>query len=76
MMKLTEKQHDEIMMELSAECEKPVRFMKDGVAFDIITGVPDKKGCSVINQRCYWHFKKSTAIKIAKWLECRAVFSE
>lgn len=77
MPKLTKEQIKEIVQELVPNREAvPVRFLYKGQNLNIETGQLLPKGTNVLYQTVYWNFSKTTALKIAKWLGCRAVFSE
>jgi hypothetical protein len=73
--KLSKAQIDEIKKEMVKD-GVPVRFLKNGLAFDILSGVPVSKGSSIMYHPVYWNFTKDTAKKIADWLGAKAVFSE
>ena len=73
--KLTTEQTDEIRGELIKE-GVPVRFLHNGRNLSIVSGALQPKGINVMYQVVYWHFTRETANKIARWLGCRAVFSE
>jgi hypothetical protein len=55
---------------------RPVRFLLDGQALNIITGELCAKSTNVMYHPVYWYFTKETAEKIAEWLNVKAVFSD
>lgn len=73
--KLTEEQILELRAEMVRE-GAPVRFLHDSRALDILTGRLCSKGSNVIYHPVYWNFTRETALKIAKWLNVKAVFSK
>ena len=76
-MKLTREQINEAKAEMvNASQTKPCRFMCNGQNLNICTGELLPKGTNVIDQLVYWQFTKETANKIAKWLDCKIVWSE
>jgi len=75
--KLTPEQVDEIRGEvIEAKRTHPVRFTRDGYTFDILTGESTPPHVNVMYKVHYWNFSRATAMKIAKWLGMKAVFSE
>jgi len=74
-MKLTDEQKAELKTEM-VSTGTPVRFLRNGQAVNICTGDLSPKGINVMHQPVYWCFPKATAKKIARWLRCKAVFSE
>ena len=73
---LTTRQRTELQAELVPEHGVPVRFLIDGCAIDIMTGVACKKGSNVIYHPVYWGFTRATSRKVASWLGARAVFGQ
>lgn len=83
MTKLTEDQITEIKNEIIDLKNKPidkifpVRFMYNGQCISSLKELTlQPKGINVIYQTHYWNFTKQTALKIANWIGCKAVFSE
>ena len=53
----------------------PVRFMKSGQVYNILTG-DFTKGGNIISQQVYWNFTKETSKEIAELTGTKAIFSK
>jgi len=74
-MKLTQDQITELKKEL-VDDGVPVRFLLDGCALDITSGIKSTKRSNVMYHPTYWYFTKETAKKIADWLGAKPVWDK
>ena len=78
-MKLTENQIEEIQQDVSELDDietKPCRFLVEGRALDICTGVKCSRNSNVFYHPVYWNFSKDVANKISGWLNAKVVWSK
>ena len=72
---LSPDQRAEVLAELDESAAlKPVRFLRNGRAYNITNGESTPKDTNVVHQMVYWKFTRETATKIAQWLDMRPVF--
>jgi len=71
--RLTDSQYHEICEEAIPNA-RPVRFLVDGCALNILTGYMQRRGTNVVHQMVYWNFSQETADKIAQWLGAKVVW--
>lgn len=72
---LTSEQVAELKGEMVSMKEAAVvRFQVGGRCLNISSGYLQPRGINVLHQTAYWCFTRETALKIAGWLDAKAIF--
>lgn len=55
---------------------RPCRFLKEGCAVDLLTGVTCSRNSNVMYHPVYWNMPSAVARKVAEWTGTKVVFSD